>query len=408
MTGKTSSRPRGALALAGATLAVAVTTGVTVLAPAALAEPAGTPPATPTVTTPASVTTPTPSATPTSTMEPTAAPSASTPSADPPPSTPVVTPPVAGSGRASSSADPAAVTGLGEAAVRVAAAACPDPGGSVTSELARSARIGGTIRLSGTGWCHPGGGGSAIAVKINDGAFSHLPGAGPNPNLTVWQVVEANDDGSFAVDVQLPTASNSTPAFTAGSYTLRLLTGSLRAGDTVRSVQTTSFTVTAAGSGGDEPPGRPTGVPDPYDADEDLTSATRGGVTIARSGATLRVTVPGAASGDWIFLYAYSGSSPRPVGWFAVGAERTATASLAGVDIAEGTQKVAVLDREGELLGWDDITVAAGEQLPRTGPETYRAALLGGLFLLAGSVALVSTRRRLFPGSATPEREAGA
>ncbi|BCB84816.1 LPXTG cell wall anchor domain-containing protein [Phytohabitans suffuscus] len=337
--------------------------GAVTLSPPAGAQPAATPTAAPTAT-PAA----TPSAAEPSTVEPsTAEPTAVEPSTAPSPS---------------------------EEVARVAAAACP----AVTTGLAASARVGGTIRLSGAGWCHPSDGGSTIAVKINDGAYSHLPGQGPNANLTVWQVVQAGADGAFAVDVQLPTATDSTPAFTPGSYTLRLLTGTLKAGDTIRSVETTAFTVTAAGGdpGADEPPGRPTGVPDPYDADEDLTQAARGGVTVTRGGATLRVTVPSAAAGDWVFLYAYAGSSPRPLGWSALDSGRTATASLSGVDVTEGTHKLAVLDRDGELLGWDDFTIAAGEQLPRTGPETYRAALIGGLFLLAGCAAVASTRRRLF------------
>ncbi|MDG4762594.1 hypothetical protein O7632_00460 [Solwaraspora sp. WMMD406] len=178
-------------------------------------------------------------------------------------------------------------------------AECPTSA-AATFEVAGSAVIGGTLRLQGTGWCHPTDGGSVIAVKINDGAYSHLTGQGPNANLTVWQVVEAGADGSFDVGIRLPTASNSTPEFTPGTYTLRLLTGSLKAGDNIRAVQTDSFTVTAPASPGGSP--TPSGSPNP-------------------------------------------GSG-----------------------------------------GTDD-------ELPTTGIDAYRAGLLGGLFILAGSVALACTRR---------------
>ncbi|MFY1634979.1 hypothetical protein ACN27F_17190 [Solwaraspora sp. WMMB335] len=155
------------------------------------------------------------------------------------------------------------------AATRISALAqpaqCPSDS-AATFEVAGSAVIGGTLRLQGTGWCHPTDGGSIIAVKIDDGAYSHLPGQGPNANLTVWQVVEAGADGTFDVNIQLPTASNSTPEFTTGSYTLRLLSGSLKAGDNIRSVETDSFTVTAAGSPGGSP--TPSSSPTPGSGDD--------------------------------------------------------------------------------------------------------------------------------------------
>ncbi|OLT10593.1 hypothetical protein BJF78_28545 [Pseudonocardia sp. CNS-139] len=117
------------------------------------------------------------------------------------------------------------------------------------------------------------GGGSVVAVKIDDGAYSHLPGQGPNANLTVWQVVQAGADGRIDVTVTLPTATNATPAFGPGAHTLRLLTGSLAPGDTIRTVQTPEFTVTAPAARGPwTPGGRP---PSPTPTTPSRTSPTR-------------------------------------------------------------------------------------------------------------------------------------
>lgn len=117
-------------------------------------------------------------------------------------------------------------------------------GGPATASVTTStSTVGGTITLTGSNWLHPTNGGSTIAVKIDEGAFSHLTGQGVHPNLTVWQLVEVDCTGSFSAVIQLPTASNSTPAFTAGAHSFRLLTGSIKAGDAVRTVGPINFTV---------------------------------------------------------------------------------------------------------------------------------------------------------------------
>lgn len=96
--------------------------------------------------------------------------------------------------------------------------------------------VGGKVAISGTGWTiEDGSAGSTIAVKIDDGAYSHI-GSGPHANLTVWAIIQAGTDGSFSTTVTLPTATNSTPSFIPGTHSLRLLTGSLKAGDVIRSV----------------------------------------------------------------------------------------------------------------------------------------------------------------------------
>lgn len=95
--------------------------------------------------------------------------------------------------------------------------------------------IGGTITLKGTGWKHPDGTGSRVALKLDDGAIRKLDGT------DVWLVIDAAADGSFSVPFTLPDgttgAGGSNPAYATGAHVLRFLTGSLKPGDTGRSVK---------------------------------------------------------------------------------------------------------------------------------------------------------------------------
>ncbi|WP_159501307.1 hypothetical protein [Microbacterium sp. 18062] len=226
------------------------------------------------------------------------------------------------------------------------------------------AGLGGTLRVTGAGWCHPdeNRGGSAIAFKIDEGAYSHLT-ADLHQNQTIWAVATAEAaDGTFDIEIPLPDgttsgANGSTPAFAQGAHTLRLLSGSLKSGDTVRSVLSGEFVV------GDY---RPNGAPDPLDA-ATLTSANTGGVTISKSDAALTVVVPDAQQGDWIFLtpYAVDGSPRYPwrSTWFQADASGVVVAPLAGATLPVGTLKVAVQSGNqgelGALRGWGRLTVEA-------------------------------------------------
>ncbi|WP_166138665.1 hypothetical protein [Nocardioides ochotonae] len=111
----------------------------------------------------------------------------------------------------------------------------------VDATVTSAAAIGGSVTLEGQGWLDQAGtAGSTIAVKINDGAIAHAPGEGPHSNDTVWAVVEADASGRFTAKIPLPDggttgARGSVPAATPGTWTLRLLSGSLKPGDTARS-----------------------------------------------------------------------------------------------------------------------------------------------------------------------------
>lgn len=266
-----------------------------------------------------------------------------------------------------------------------------------------AANVGGSIRLTGEKWCNTvTGRGSYIAIKINDGAYSHkgngvakvfnaelgretgLCEAGAcTSNKTIWYVIEAKDDGSFDVEVPLPDRTNTTPTFGEGSYTLRIMTATL-AGDPYyggvreasRTMQTPEFTVVAEGSSLENvKPGRPSLPPDPLHVTDDLTTAVAGGVRVDQGTSRWVVTVPNATPGDWVYANMYEDASPRfPWGtqWFEVGADRTITLPLAGVTLPSGTNKLSVQDRAGKLLGWTNVRVAAPAPAPTTQSTSKR------------------------------------
>ena len=116
-----------------------------------------------------------------------------------------------------------------------------------------SAKLGGTIRVTGAGFLHPNGTeGSKIAIKLNDGAFSRMD-TSLHVNRTIWWIVEADEFGSFSIDMPVPNGTTaddgdtlgSDPALTpGGGYTLRFLTGSLKPADQSRTLKSDPFTVT--------------------------------------------------------------------------------------------------------------------------------------------------------------------
>ena len=274
-------------------------------------------------------------------------------------------------------------------------ATCTAAPGAASYELAPgmktpAANVGGTIRLVGKDWCNLVGGGSLIAIKIDDGAYSRLAGqtaplydanlgaeTGECPagicvsNKTIWYVIEADEQGSFDVNIPLPTRTNSAPGFGEGAYTLRIMTRTLSADpyyqgqrpDPSRTMKSPGFTVVAEGESLDDvKPGRPSAAPDPLHAADDLTDVARGTVTVDQQAKRWLVTVPAAAHGDWVYVNLYDGASPRfpwASQWFEVDANHKVSLPVTGMTLPSGTNKVSVQDRDGGLLGWTTVTVAA-------------------------------------------------
>jgi hypothetical protein len=215
--------------------------------------------------------------------------------------------------------------------------------------------LGGSVEVTGTGWCHPTGGGSRIGVKIDDGAISHLD-ASLHSNRTIWAIVQADHHtGTFTASITLPdgTSRTSTPVLRNGAHTLRFLSGSLRSNDTVRSL-TTEFVVGVY---------RPNTTPDPL-ANSDLRKATRGGMTARVSHGRVHVTLPGAGADDWVFLSAYAADgSPRypwSDRWFRTDARGRIIAKI-GKHAPTGRLRLVAQSGQqghvGELLGWTRTTL---------------------------------------------------
>jgi hypothetical protein len=238
----------------------------------------------------------------------------------------------------------------------------PPPIGDAAVTIGATASVGGSIHISGTGFTHPDGTGSTVAIKINEGAFSRTAEGKVNDNLSVWAIVNANADGSFEYDLVLPDgteagAGGSTPAFREGEYTLRFLTGSLKAGDTIRTVQSTPFIVGQY---------RPVGDPTPIDPSASLTGALSDLISISITGNQAVITIPSAEPGDWVHLSAYLGSSVRyPWGAganFVVDTNRQVRVTLAAGAFEEsGTYSVVVRDVSqgagAAVLGWASYLV---------------------------------------------------
>lgn len=222
--------------------------------------------------------------------------------------------------------------------------------------------LGGLLHITGAGWCHPeeNRGGSVIAFKLDEGAYSRLD-TELHQNQTIWAIVEADAaDGTFDLEIPLPDGTGSgdqgsSPAFPEGTHTLRLLTGSLKSGDATRTLQSESFVVGAY---------QPRGVPDWVEATT-LTAHNAGGVAASVSPSALTVTVPGARTGDWVFLTVYDAAGwPRyPWGdaWFRADSSGRVVASLTGVTLPIGTLKLTAQSgnrgETGALLGWTTLTV---------------------------------------------------
>ncbi len=116
---------------------------------------------------------------------------------------------------------------------------------------ATSAQLGSQVTLSGQNWTHPSEGGSIVAVKIESvdpefplaqGTEYTRTGGLVHANATIWALVEAEADGAFDLTFTLPDGTTSGPngtttAVVPGRYAVRLLTGSLKPGDTPRSMK---------------------------------------------------------------------------------------------------------------------------------------------------------------------------
>ncbi|MFK4808289.1 lamin tail domain-containing protein [Microbacterium sp. ZW CA_36] len=155
----------------------------------------------------------------------------------------------------------------------------------------------------------------------------------------------------------------------------------------------------------DEPggPGEPTPTPTPTQgpstsgpaSDGQLTDATRGSVdapATAAAGQTVTLFVGTQYAGDTVSVWLHS--TPISLGTHVVSAAGTVTVTLpAGV--APGEHRLVVLDADGNVIGWTEVTVTG--PLAATGADGAGLAATAGLaaaLIGAGVLAVVLRRRR--------------
>jgi hypothetical protein len=216
-----------------------------------------------------------------------------------------------------------------------------------------TATLGGTVHVTGTGFCNPTGGGSTIGVKLDDGTYALPTGS------TTWTTIHADDsDGTFSVDIKLPdgTTATSKPAFPRGGHTLRFLTGSLAPGDTIRTLKSETFSIGAYA---------PSDLPDPL-ASTDLRKHARNGVKAALKAKKVVVKLPHTPAGTWVLatLYDQDGSPSYPwETWQQLPASHQLTLARKPITKAgaTGKQKLVVQSGDerkvGDLLGWAKLTL---------------------------------------------------
>lgn len=233
-----------------------------------------------------------------------------------------------------------------------------------------SVEPGGRLTLTGTGFCRPGGGGSLIAIQIDGGAFQRLDHK-VHTDRKVWQIVDADADGRFAVSIPVPGDDDTQPTFTDGLHRLRLVTGKLRAGDAARSLETTEFVVGAGNHAGVLP--EPTSAPSPVEPALALVGANGGAVTMTRSGSAVRLVVPELEPGDWVFPYVFDGdvlksTRAQPASWAQLDADRSIVMDVGDLAGVGSQTRISLQARDGMLVGWAPMSAVDSETLDATQP----------------------------------------
>ncbi|WP_166996679.1 bifunctional metallophosphatase/5'-nucleotidase [Paramicrobacterium fandaimingii] len=202
-------------------------------------------------------------------------------------------------------------------------------------------------------------------------------------------------DGAANVQIDVPSDAE-------GDYTLTLT------GDANGTVVTIPVTV-LADSGGDNPGTEKPGE-DPAPVDEsDVPDAAEGGIDTvdeAKAGESITIDVGADRAGDWVSVWLHSTPIQLSDGWVQVSAEGTVTVTIPS-DVAAGDHRIVVLDANGDVIGWQDITITAAEgsgdgtnaagDLPRTGAEASEllpfALIALGLMALGGAAFGVNRYR---------------
>ena len=210
----------------------------------------------------------------------------------------------------------------------------------------------------------------------------------------------ASFEGSAAVFDPIPvTAGTASVSLTVPADAVDASTIVLQAPETGTEVRLPLTVASGAEVPGTPPP--PTTQPQPAPV-ADLIAALQNAIQVVagelRAGERITIFVGTRYAGAWVSVWLYS--TPRQLGgWQQVSPEGTVTVTLP--DDLTGTHRLVVLDADGNVIGWQEVTIAGqrGGALATTGGSyggvggaILAAALLMGLGLTA---RMIGIRRRV-------------
>lgn len=220
------------------------------------------------------------------------------------------------------------------------------------------------------------GRGAVFAVKFLDArpdnahqAINPLTKKGGNSPANFMAI--ANEDGTFEVEVPLPTTENTglsaEELAKAGwstensEHNVQILSGSLGGADEQGNNYDRGVSIRQKIKLSDKAPEyAPVDAPEPVNASE-LTNGN--GVQVSRDGSTVTVTVPNAEPGTWVYAATYLGNSPQTLygsGWKRLDGNRSFSYETR-VSMPAATYRVVVHNgnqgAQNAVLGFADITV---------------------------------------------------
>ena len=220
------------------------------------------------------------------------------------------------------------------------------------------------------------GRGAVFAVKFLDArpdeahqAINPLTKKGGNSPANFMAI--ANEDGTFEVEVPLPTTENTGLsaeelakagwATENSEHNVQVLSGSLGGADEQGNNYDRSVSIRQLIKLSDKAPEyAPVDAPEPVNASE-LTDGN--GVQVSRNGSTVTVTVPNAEPGTWVYAATYLGNSPQTLygsGWKRLDGNRSFSYETS-VSMPAATYRVVVHNgnqgAQNAVLGFADMTV---------------------------------------------------
>lgn len=220
------------------------------------------------------------------------------------------------------------------------------------------------------------GRGAVFAVKFLDArpdkahqAINPLTKKGGNSPANFMAI--ANEDGTFEVEVPLPTTENTGLsaedlakagwATENSEHNVQVLSGSLGGEDEQGNNYDRGVSIRQLIKLSDKAPEyAPVDAPQPVNASE-LTDGH--GVQVSRNGSTVTVTVPNAEPGTWVYAATYLGNSPQTLygsGWKRLDGNRSFSYETR-VSMPAATYRVVVHNgnqgAQNAVLGFADITV---------------------------------------------------